>query len=665
MEIYQLKVFLEVAHHLSFTEAAYTLNLTQPAVTAKIKSLESDLNTPLFYRLGRKIELTEVGKLLANEAINIVELENKIRKKIEEFKEGEFGSINIGTTPAIADPWLSLFLYKYRKEYPGIEARIQTYISCDQIHQALLNQEIDIGFSIIGSQQFNEIIDIQVDTINYYIFVNNTHPLAKKEILSIRELMNHNWVIGSKDFFSRLMLESRLSELGINLTNFKQLEIVDTLGLMKTYLTQDNYLGFASDLEFKNSSLLDLVSIPIQEFAFKGNLFLLASKRYENSINIEFQNKRKHQSTPVEKFISLILNYSKGEGEQTLETQNNLNSAPKLKEPYLNLVKSSSKKQEDMPIRIGIQNSTIPTITAGLIPQKLGLIEHFLPRSKRYSSINYDLQLLDFSMGQPIVEGLHNDDLDIGILGDYPLLQSAKISNSYSPTILVSFVTINPEGTGNAIVVPQRSKIKNIKDLQGEIIELPFGSSAHGMVLRALKDFNLLEDVQLCPMSKSMMETIKSQDKTNSIYAHFSPFHELAHFQGKYQYLPSDNFSSILPSFYGVVVRKEFAENHPDIVVSYLKAIVASQYWYINTPNALSLISEWTKISPKLLNTIISKNYYQEESNLFFPELHIREDWIQSHIEKLKTIPNHEYLEELSLQNWIQQEFIKTALNIN
>lgn len=664
MEIYQLKVFLEVAHYLSFTEAAYALNLTQPAVTAKIKSLESDLNTPLFYRLGRKIELTEVGKLLANEAINIVELENKIRRKIEEFKEGEFGSIKIGTTSTIADHWLSQFLYKYRKEYPGIEARLQTYLSCDQIHQALLNQEIDIGFSIIDSQQFNEIIDIQVDAINYYIFVNKNHPLAKKELLSIRELMNYNWVIGSKEFFSRLMLEFRLSELGISLTHFKQLEIVDTLGLMKTYLTQDNYLGFASDLELNNSSLLDLVSIPIQEFAFKGNLFLLASKRYETSISIEYQNQNKHQPTPVEKFISLILNHSQGEGEKNFETQDHFKSAPKLKQPCLNLLKSSNKKQEDMPIRIGIQNSTIPTITAGLIPQKLGLIEHFLPRSKRYSSINYNLQLLDFPMGQPIVEGLHNEKLDIGILGDYPLIQSAKNSDSSSSTILVSFVTINPEGTGNAIVVPQNSQIKNLKDLQGKIIELPFGSSAHGMVLRALKDFNLLDDVKLCPMNKSMIETTKSQDKANSIYAHFSPFHELAHFQGKYQYLLNDDFS-ILPSFYGVVVRKEFAENHPDIVVSYLKAIIASQYWYINTPNALSLISQWTKISPKILTNIIGKDYYKEESNLFFPELHIREDWIQSHIEKLQTIPNHEYLEELSLQNWIQQEFIQSALTIN
>ena len=75
MEIYQLKVFLEVARCLSFTEAADRLNLTQPAVSAKIKSLESNLGTDLFDRLGRKIELTAVGAYLLERGPQLIDLE--------------------------------------------------------------------------------------------------------------------------------------------------------------------------------------------------------------------------------------------------------------------------------------------------------------------------------------------------------------------------------------------------------------------------------------------------------------------------------------------------------------------------------------------------------------------------------------------------------------
>ena len=666
MEIYQLKVFLEVAHCLSFTEAAYTLNLTQPAITAKIKSLESELNTPLFHRLGRKIELTEVGKILVNESPKIIELETEVVKKIEEFKQGGFGTIKIGAYSAVADHWLSYFLYKYRQEYPGIKTQLQTFSSSENLAKSLTDQDIDIAFSIINYKENSNLIDLKIDTINYYIFVHKQHKLANKKWLSLRELLNYHWVIGSENFSSRLMWESRLSELGIKNSDFKELESVDTLGLMKTYLTEGNYIGFASDLELPCSECSELVAITIQEFALKANLFMLIPKYYENYLNAESksQTKRSEQSTPVEKFISFLLNIIQEKESKETQAKDSFNVDPKLKQPRLNFSKKSIKQPEKIAIRIGIQNQTISTVTAGLIPQKLGLIEHFLPRSKRYHSIDYDLQLIDYLMGQPIVEGLHNNELDIGILGDYPLLQSAKTMGFSDQTILVSFIAINPEGTGNAILVPQKSQIKTLEDLQGKFIELPFGSSAHGMVLRALKHFNLLADVNLYPMNQSMTKTVNTKQKTSSIYAHFSPFHELAHFQDKYQYLLNGNFSG-LPSFYGVVVRKEFADTYPEIVISYLQAIIGAQYWYINTPSAFSLISQWTNISPEILSRILSSTYQKDCPNLFIPELKVRQDWIQSHIEQLQSIPNHEYLEDISLQNWIQTDFIQAAATMN
>lgn len=666
MEIYQLKVFLEVAHCLSFTEAAYNLNLTQPAITAKIKSLESELNTPLFNRLRRKIELTEVGKILVNESVKIIELEAEVINKIEEFKQGGFGTIKIGAYSAIADHWLSYFLYKYRKEYPGIQTQLQTFSSSESLAKSLTNQDIDVGFSIISFKENSNLIDIKIDTVNYYIFVHKQHKLADKKWLSLRELLNYQWVIGSENFSSRLMWESRLSELGIKFSDFKQLEIVDTLGLMKTYLTQGNYIGFASDLELPSYEGSNLVAIPIQEFPLKANLFMLIPKYYEPYLAVEYKSKTKtsKESTPIEKFISLLLNVFQEKESKKSEVKDSFTLNPKLKQPRLNLLQKSTNKPEKIAIRIGTQNQTISTVTAGLIPQKLGLIEHFLPRSKRYHSVEYDLQLIDFSMGQPIVEGLHNNELDIGILGDYPLLQSAKTIGSSGQTILVSFVAINPEGTGNAIVVPQKSQIKTLEDLQGKFIELPFGSSAHGMVLRALKHFDLLADVNLYPMNQSMTKTVNPKKDTSSIYAHFSPFHELAHFQDKYQYLLNGNLSG-LPSFSGIVVRKEFAETYPEIVISYLQAIIGAQYWYLNTPSAFSLISQWTNISPEILSRILSSTYQKECSNLFIPELNVRQDWIQSHIDQLQSIPNHEYLEDISLQNWIQTDFIHAAATMN
>ena len=111
MEIYQLKVFLEVARCLSFTEAADTLSLTQPAVSAKIKSLETALGTPLFQRLGRRIVLTQAGEYLWEEGSQLVELEARLVAEIEDIKQGKFSSLTIGSMANVANHWLPAKLY--------------------------------------------------------------------------------------------------------------------------------------------------------------------------------------------------------------------------------------------------------------------------------------------------------------------------------------------------------------------------------------------------------------------------------------------------------------------------------------------------------------------------------------------------------------------------
>ena len=64
MDATDLETFLAVAEDRSFSRAAERLNLTQPAVTKRIKRLEEDLSTVLFDRIGKRVDLTEGGRLL-------------------------------------------------------------------------------------------------------------------------------------------------------------------------------------------------------------------------------------------------------------------------------------------------------------------------------------------------------------------------------------------------------------------------------------------------------------------------------------------------------------------------------------------------------------------------------------------------------------------------
>ena len=631
MEIYQLKVFLAVAHCMNFTEAAESLNLTQPAVSAKIKSLESELKTSLFDRLGRQIQLTEVGQYLVKQAAMLVELEAEVSYKVEKFKQHQLKQITIGVSPSLAQNWLPKIIYDYRQKHPEIQTKLKTFNDIELLKRAIAQNNIDLCFSEVISNS-DAINQQRIASVKYSLIVAPNSSLAKEKWQTLAAIKKKPLVLLSDRFASRRVFESRLAELDLKLADFSQIETVDTIGLLRTYLTQGSYVGFASDLELQAE--LDakiLTAVNLQEFALPADIY------------VSFANKAiaKNNSTPVAKFLALF--------------PNNTPRSPIFTHKINNA-------EETITINLGVQNSTIPTITAGLILQRLRLLEQFLPRTGRYASVKYDLQWRNFLSGTPIAEGLRDRQLDIGVLGDYPLLQSAisqESSGSDNPTQLVSFVSIDPDGDGNAVIVPQTSKLATIADLKGETVAMPVGSSAHGMLLRTLSDLDLLSQVQLFPLKNSYLKT-PSQPRIAAGFAYFSPFHQLASDRGNFKYLSNDN-SNRLPGFYGVVVSQSFAHKYPEIVVSYLQALIAAQNWLLNTPSALTLVSKWTKVKPQILDRILGSSFFDNTPSSFRNDCQIRSDWVLSHIERLQSVPHLEKLQEIQLDRWIQPEFLQTA----
>ena len=632
MEIYQLKVFLAVARYLNFTEAAESLNLTQPAVSAKIKSLESDLKTSLFDRLGRQIQLTEVGRYLVNEADKLVKLEAEVSKKVEKFKQYSLNQIAIGSSPGLAQDWLPKIIYNYRQKYPKTDIKTNTFSNLNLLKQAVEQNNIDLGFSevIINS---NKIAQRSIASVKYSLIIAPGSKLAKENWQTLVAIKQKPLILLSDRFASRRVFESRLAELDLKLTDFPYIETVDTIGLLRTYLIQGDYLGFASNLELQAE--LDaqvLTTVNLQEFALPAEIYISFAKNTKV--------KAKPNSTSVDKFLALF-------------------PPSVVKSPTV--LKGDRHTTETITINLGVQNNTIPSIAAGLILQRLRLLEHFLPRTGRYASVQYDIQWHNFLSGMPISKGLRDRQLDIGILGDYPLLQSAISTDSAidNPTQLVSFVSINPNGDGNAVIVPESSKLETIEDLKGETVAIPVGSSAHGMLLRTLSNLDLLSQVQLFPLKNSQLK-ISSHPKTAAGFAYFSPFHQLASDRGNFKYLLDNNLDR-LPGFYGVVVSQSFANKYPEIIVAYLQALIAAQNWLSNTPSAVTLVSKWTKVKPSILDEILGSSFSDNISSLFLNDWQIRPDWLSSHINQLQTVPNLEKLQEIKLDKWIQPEFIRLA----
>jgi len=135
-------------------------------------------------------------------------------------------------------------------------------------------------------------------------------------------------------------------------------------------------------------------------------------------------------------------------------------------------------------ISIGYQSMCTDTYPAGTVIKGLHLLQKYLPHSGKYANVKYNIIWRDYSSGAPITNMMIANKLDFGTMGDYPLVvngakfQQTKNERSY----LITMTGYNLDGAGNGIVVPIKSKITNVGELEGKVISTPIGSSSWGML---------------------------------------------------------------------------------------------------------------------------------------------------------------------------------------
>ena len=124
LELY--KTFYYVAKNESITRAASELLISQPAISKAIKTLEEQLNTPLFIRKRDGVKLTEAGETIYNKIKGAMELIDSAEENIKSLTNLDSGSINIGASKTIIHEYLMPYIKKFHKDYPNINIRIFT-----------------------------------------------------------------------------------------------------------------------------------------------------------------------------------------------------------------------------------------------------------------------------------------------------------------------------------------------------------------------------------------------------------------------------------------------------------------------------------------------------------------------------------------------------------
>ena len=260
---------------------------------------------------------------------------------------------------------------------------------------------------------------------------------------------------------------------------------------------------------------------------------------------------------------------------------------------------------ETVTVGIGIQNTTTNTVTGGIVIEKLGLMNKYLAdlkKTPKYKDIDFKFDWQNFTSGPPVTNGMVANKLQIGMMGDYPLLVNGATFQAGNETRseLIALIAYNLNGAGNGVVVNKDSPYYQLSDLKGKRVSVPFGSAAHGMLLKAMEDRGWKDDYWDLASQSPEVGTTNLQEHKIDAHADFVPFAELLPYRGFARKI-FDGVETKVPTFHGIVVRKDFADKYPEFVVAYLKALIDANDWVRKNPAmAATKIEEWTHIEKEV-----------------------------------------------------------------
>ncbi|WP_223066974.1 LysR family transcriptional regulator [Paenibacillus caui] len=199
MNIENIEAFVYINHYGSFNKAADILFLSQPTVTARIQSLERELDCRLFDRLGKQIHLTDKGKLFLPYAQQLLHTYQKGKHQIHS-NESLPGELRIGSTVSVSNYLMPKLLMTLAGRFPNMTFKLTT-APTEELAVKLASKEIDLAFVRRLINPAFQSYSFLEDPIRLYVY--KEHPLAEAGSASIRDIHRENLVFfecGSLDW---------------------------------------------------------------------------------------------------------------------------------------------------------------------------------------------------------------------------------------------------------------------------------------------------------------------------------------------------------------------------------------------------------------------------------------------------------------------------------
>ena len=294
MDIQHLKYFVEVAKQKNFTKASQILLVSQPSISKMIKSLEEELKITLLDRSERKIELTDAGVIVYEQALKILQSVEDVYASVNELVQVKKGTVKLGLMPTTGVLLFPNVLAGFKKEYPQIDIQMVEY-NAKQLKLKVEQGDIDLGITVlpVNSQLFETIPLLSEELV---VLVDSEHWLVKRESVRLSDLKNESFILLTEDYALHDVVTQACMQSGFEPTVAYKSSLWDLIGEMVATKLGISLIPRSMVSRFNNQNVHAIsISYPLIEWElvliYKKNKYLSFAARtfieYIQSINFK------------------------------------------------------------------------------------------------------------------------------------------------------------------------------------------------------------------------------------------------------------------------------------------------------------------------------------------------------------------------------------------
>lgn len=274
------RIFFQAARFENFTQAARELFVTQSSVSQAVRALEESLGVALFTRLGKKVQLTEEGRLLYRELEQAFGRIKRAEEVIEEVTKASRGSLTIGASDTLCRHYLLGIFAAFRKSYPSIHLSLVNRPS-PSILEELHRGTVDIGFASLSEKKPRALTAKPLLPMEEVFFTGEDFAFLSMKKQTLQSLLDFPWVSLGTHTSTRQLLEDLFER---NNLSWKPSVEVISIDLLIDLVASGFGIGFAPRRIVQKAGLFE---IEVQEKFPQRSLSLLYNPTLPMSIAAE------------------------------------------------------------------------------------------------------------------------------------------------------------------------------------------------------------------------------------------------------------------------------------------------------------------------------------------------------------------------------------------